>query len=120
MPITRSQHLYIKTILRLEQTLPKVRSVDLATALGITRASVCNGLARLREAGLVEEKSGSRIVLTPLGRETGQAFMERTAVIGTFLQSIGAEPQLAEDTAYEMENILSEEMLDIFRRNIIL
>ena len=55
MKLTAGKLRYLMTLERLESSLPKVRCIDIAVHLGISRASVCKMLSSLSREGLLEQ-----------------------------------------------------------------
>lgn len=53
MAVNESAENYLETILMLSQTLPVVRSVDIANELNFTKPSVSVAMKNLREKGYI-------------------------------------------------------------------
>lgn len=58
MKLTSGKLRYLLTIDSLEKSLPRVRCIDVAVQLGISRASVCKMLSSLTKEGLLEQLPG--------------------------------------------------------------
>ena len=60
---------YLEAILVLKKQKGMVRSVDVARHLEITKSSVCNAVATLRDGGFLTIDEGYFLHLTNVGRE---------------------------------------------------
>ena len=72
MKIQESAENYLETILMLEQSKGRVRSIDIAVELGFSKPSVSVAMKQLRENGYVEMTAGNFLLLTDKGREIAQ------------------------------------------------
>lgn len=116
---SESIQMYLKTILELEQSLQKVRCVDIANTLGISKPSVTKAIKKLRSDGLVEDNTGTRISLTPKGSSEAALLCEKSVILKKLFMSIGADADLASEAACKTEHILNEEMLDVIRSYLL-
>ena len=64
MKIQESAENYLETILMLEQSKGRVRSIDIAVELGFSKPSVSVAMKQLRENGYVEMTAGNFLLLT--------------------------------------------------------
>lgn len=104
---------YLEAILRLEDENRHVRSIDVASALGVSRPSVNKALGVLKKAGMVDQQPYGRISLTELGRETAGEVLHRHLTLRTFLTKIlGVDAETADEDACRMEHVISEETMD--------
>lgn len=106
---------YLECMVRIEQedgAEAGVRSVDIATMLGVSKASVNKAVTALKAQGLVEQSHYGKVMLTPQGREIGSAVWYRHRLIRTFLvQELGVEFNRADAEACMMEHALSEDTM---------
>ncbi|WP_346674495.1 metal-dependent transcriptional regulator [Enorma phocaeensis] len=106
---------YLECMVRIEQedgAEAGVRSVDVATMLGVSKASVNKAVTALKAQGLVEQSHYGKVMLTPQGREIGSAVWYRHRLIRTFLvQELGVEFDRADAEACMMEHALSEDTM---------
>ena len=106
---------YLECMVRIEQedgAEAGVRSVDIATMLGVSKASVNKAVTALKAQGLVEQSHYGKVMLTPQGREIGSAVWYRHRLIRTFLvQEFGVEFDRADAEACMMEHALSEDTM---------
>lgn len=103
---------YLEAILRLEDDQQTVRSIDVATALGVSRPSVNKALGVLKKAGMVEQQPYGRISLTELGREKANEVFRRHRTLRSFLINVlGVDPETADADACKMEHVVSEQTM---------
>ena len=62
-----------------------VRSVDVATKLGVSKASVSKAISSLKAQGLLDQPFYGDITLTPEGYEYGSAVLKRHEMLTKFL-----------------------------------
>lgn len=108
---------YLECIVRIAREHPEegegVRSVDIATRLDVSKASVNKAVTALKTAGLVEQSHYGKVVLTEKGREVGEAVWRRHRMLRTFLtQELGVEFDRADAEACMMEHALSEDTMN--------
>ena len=110
--LSASSQDYLEAILHLSEENACVRSIDVATRLGVSRASVSRALQVLKESGFIEKDLYSEITITPSGRQTGLEVQERHLALRRFLvEVLGVEEEIAEKEACSMEHSLSIESL---------
>ncbi|HRY77178.1 MAG TPA: metal-dependent transcriptional regulator [Candidatus Izemoplasmatales bacterium] len=89
-----------------------VRSVDIATHMHVSKASVNRAVNVLIEKGLVHKAPYGEIGLTDLGRATSEAVLHKHTVIRRFLIDILGVPQAVADTeACGIEHNVGEDTL---------
>ncbi|MCI7730455.1 metal-dependent transcriptional regulator [Enorma burkinafasonensis] len=113
--LTMANEDYLECMVRIEQedgAEGGVRSVDIATRLGVSKASVNKAVTALKGQGLVEQSHYGKVLLTPQGREVGSAVWYRHRLIRTFLvQELGVDFDRADAEACMMEHALSEDTM---------
>ncbi len=106
---------YLECMVRIESTHGDeegIRSVDIAQALGVSKASVNKAVSALKEQGLVEQSHYGKVILTPQGRELGGAVWYRHRLLRTFLtQELGVDFERADSEACMMEHAVSEDTM---------
>ncbi len=108
MPLHESGEDYLEAVLMLSREHEKVRSIDIADLLGVTKASVSKAMANLERAGYVE--MGKRDVrLTEAGMDVAARMLERHEFFRALLIEAGVEPGRATEEACHMEHCLSAE-----------
>lgn len=113
--LTMANEDYLECMVRIEQedgAEGGVRSVDIATRLGVSKASVNKAVTALKGQGLVEQSHYGKVLLTPQGREVGSSVWYRHRLIRTFLvQELGVDFDRADAEACMMEHALSEDTM---------
>ena len=90
----------------------EVKSVDIASQLNVSKASVNKAVNYLREAGYVEQSPYGKITLTPEGISYGAAVLERHRMLKGFLMNqLGVSEEVAQDEACMMEHAISDDTL---------
>ena len=110
--ISTSSENYLETIYTLSRDGSPVRSIDVATAIGVSKASVNKAISVLREAGMVEQELYGAITLTELGTVRAREVFRRHCTLKTFLNTVlGVPEKIAEADACRMEHVISEETM---------
>ena len=103
---------YLEAILQVEAQNGRVRSVDVANRLKVSRPSVNKAIGNLREAGMVEQELYGDISLTQAGRERAKAVLYRHELIKRFLtEMLCVESEVAERDACKIEHTVSEQTM---------
>ena len=90
-----------------------VRSVDVATKLGVSKASVNKALVGLKQQGLAEQPYYGDITLTPRGYAYGQSVLDRHNLLFKFLtRELGIPEEDADREACLMEHAISDESFE--------
>lgn len=111
--LTSSNEDYLETILELCGTCNKIRSVDIADHLHVSKASVNKAMGILREVGLIEQEHYGLICLTETGRQRASEVLQRHVMIKRFLiEILGIDEDTAEQDACRMEHVISESTRD--------
>ena len=104
---------YLEAILVLQRQKGMVRSVDVARHLEVTKPSVCNAVATLRDGGFLTMDEDYSLHLTDVGREVAEQTYEKHRFFTDRLIEAGVDPDTAERDACRIEHVISEES---FRR----
>lgn len=90
-----------------------IRSVDVATKLGVSKASVNKAVNALKEKGLVDQPYYGDITLTDDGYEYGRSVLDRHHLLYTFLSKVlGIPEERADAEACLMEHAISDESFE--------
>ena len=117
--IRESEEMYLETILLLRIKQANVRAVDVGEELGYAKSSVSRGLNLLKKKGYIEIDSVSgAITFTPKGKEKAESVYEKHKVLTAVLLKMGADKQLAEENACRIEHVISDELMELFKRYI--
>ncbi len=114
--IQKSAQDYLEAMLVLQQTRGYIRSIDVASQLGVTKPSVSYATKRLRENGYITMDSDGLISLTQAGLEIAQSMYERHTVLAELLEQLGVEPETAREDACRMEHDISQATFEALRR----
>lgn len=106
---------YVELISELLETMGEARSVDVATRMGVSKATVANMIKRLIERGLVEAVPYRSLFLTDAGWAMAKHSRERHAVVFGFLRTLGVSEKVARLDAEGIEHHVSEETLALMR-----
>lgn len=109
--VSRSHEDYLEAIVMLggSQT-QSVRSVDIATKMGVSKASVSKAVTSLKNSGMLEQPYYGDITLTEDGYNYGCAVLKRHEMLTRFLtEKVGLTEEVAEEEACQMEHAISDE-----------
>lgn len=110
--VTTSSEDYLETILMLSEKDGDVRSVDVANAKQVSRASVNKALGVLKEKGLISQQRYGTVSLTDEGVKVANSVMQRHVMLKGFLKDVlGVTPKTAEKDACRMEHVISAETM---------
>ena len=109
---TASGEDYLEAILVLHKKMGMVRSVDVARHLEVTKPSVCNAVATLREGGFLTMDSDYFLHLTDVGREVAEQIYEKHRFFTERLIAAGVDPKTAEADACRIEHVISDESFE--------
>ena len=118
MTIRKSAEDYLEAILRLHTTKGYARSVDIATALSVSKPSVSVAMRNLRENGYITMGADNLISLTESGMEIASRIYERHRVLTEFFVKLGVAERIAETDACKVEHDLSPETFEAIRKSI--
>lgn len=109
--MSKSHEDYLEAIVVLGGTTESaIRSVDVATKMGISKASVNKAVNALKEKGLVDQPYYGDITLTDAGYEYGRSVLDRHHLLFTFLTKVlGIPEETADEEACMMEHAISDE-----------
>lgn len=109
--MSKSHEDYLEAIVELGGTKEQsVRSVDVATSLGVSKASVNKAISALKEKGLVDQPYYGDITLTSEGYEYGAAILDRHHLLFSFLtKELGIAEDVADEEACLMEHAISDD-----------
>ena len=108
MELRASGQDYLEAILVLQKQRGVVRSVDVARHLGVSKPSVCNAVATLREGGFLLMDEDNFLHLTDAGCEVAEQVYEKHRFFTQRLIAAGVDPKTAEADACRIEHVISE------------
>ncbi len=100
---------YLKKILILQNKNGRVRAVDVASSLGITKPSVSLAMKKLRESGMIYLDEGGFICLTDKGKSLAEQVNKKHTLLTKFLTRIGVNEKTASEEACRIEHDRGEE-----------
>ena len=103
-----SGEMYLETILILGKSRDTVRAVQVAEAMGISKASVSRALTRLKQEGCLIVDAQGNIAFTEKGRQIAERIYERHLVLTEVIMSLGVDRETAAADACKMEHDISE------------
>ena len=118
MKIQQSSEDYLEAMLMLKERRGYVRSVDVATQLGVTKPSVSYATKRLRENGYITMDTDGLIGLTDAGMEIAARIYERHKLLTQILIDLGVSEEAAREDACKIEHDLSIETFDLIRERV--
>ena len=115
--VNESAENYLETILILGETLPVVRSVDVANELGFKKSSVSVAMKNLREKEHITVTDAGFIYLTESGRKIAEMIHERHELLTEWLTRLGVPQEIASEDACKLEHVLSKESFDAIKKH---
>lgn len=117
MQVNESIENYLEMILILQNKKGYVRSIDIATELGVTKPSVSHAMKLLRENQYIVMNSDGSIQLTESGSEIAERMYERHRMLAKFLMSLGVDEETAFDDACKIEHDISDKSFEAICRH---
>lgn len=111
--MSESREDYLEAMVMLGATTEQsVRAVDVASKLGVSKASVNKAMTELKEKGLATQPYYGDITLTQEGYDYGRSVLKRHELLFRFLnQVIGLSEEEADREACQMEHAISPDSL---------
>ena len=109
---------YLYTIWTLKEKYLCVRAVDVAHALGFSKASVSAALRQLREQGMIEAEKDGNLLLTAQGRERVGRLASRVSFFRDVLTDSGVEGNQALMDAIAFSWEMSEASFEALRSRL--
>lgn len=110
MPLLESGENYLEMILVLTQKNGSVRSIDIADAMGFTKASVSRAMSILKRDNYIIMEPDGAIRLTKEGHKKAAAVYDRHVTLTRFInEKLGVDEEIAEKDACRIEHIISPE-----------
>ena len=116
MKLLESGEDYLETILVLQKQEDKVRSIDIANALEVSKASVCVAMKNLKKGGYIHMGDDHVITLTEEGQRLAESIYERHVLFSEVLSKLGVDRETAKKDACRMEHVLSEDSFKVLKK----
>ena len=107
MEIRQSAEDYLESILVLSKKGGGVRSIDIATRLGVSKPSVSHAMKLLREDGYIAMDRYGTVTLLEKGAEIANQI-----VLARMLEGLGVPAEIAMEDACKMEHDISQESFE--------
>ena len=112
MRIKESAENYLETILIIKNKKGHVRSIDIATELGVTKPSVSVAMKNFREEGYITIDNDGGISLTEKGLAIAEHVYERHQVIARVLMTLGVDEDIAYEDSCKIEHDISDQTFE--------
>ena len=118
MKMTPSKENYLKAMLELSSE-EGVRTIDIASALGVSKASVSSMMNVLRDGGYVTKEKYGTVTLTESGRNVAVNIKRRYELLKNFFHNVlKVEANIAAEDACRIEHLISLETADQIDRQL--
>ena len=118
MQIRESAEDYLEAILVLSKKGGGVRSVDIASMLGVSKPSVSHAMKLLREDGYIAMDRYGTVTLMDKGSEIAHRIYERHTVLTKMLEGLGVSADTARCDACKMEHDVSDESFEKIKEHL--
>lgn len=118
MKIRRSAEDYLEAMLVLKERHGFIRSIDIASELGVTKPSVTYTTKRLRENGFITMDAGKMITLTDSGMEIASRIYKRHKLLTEYFIALGVDEKTAREDACKVEHDVSEKTFEAICRHV--
>ena len=112
MIIKESAENYLEAILSLKKTKGNVRSIDVATDLGVSKPSVSVAMKKFRADGYITVDENGFLDLTAKGLEIAETVYERHLIIAKALMALGVSEKTAYEDSCKIEHCISVESFE--------
>ncbi len=116
MKIQESAENYLESILKLKETMPRVRAIDIANELNFSKPSISIAMKNLKENGYITIAENGSIELTEKGFEIASKTYEKEKIITKLLVSYGVSLEQAKIDACRIEHVLSDESFEAIKK----
>lgn len=116
MNIYESAEDYLEKILMLEKENKKVKSIDIANSMCITKQSVHRAIKNFKENEYIFVDEKGYITLTEKGRKIATDMYERHLVLSKFFISLNVSEDTAYKDACKIEHDISQESFEAIKK----
>ena len=116
MGLQESGEMYLETILRLQEEMRIVRAIDVAEKMDYSKASVSRAVKILKNDGYIEVERTGNLLLTKEGEKLAKKIYDRHTTLTSYLESIGIDPQTAEEDACRIEHVISDKSFNVIKK----
>ena len=118
MQIRESAEDYLEAILVLSKQGGGVRSVDIASMLGVSKPSVSHAMKLLREDGYIAMDRYGTVTLLEKGEKIAVRIYERHQVLTKMLEGLGVSEEVAKADACKLEHDISNESFEKIKEHL--
>lgn len=116
--LSKSFEDYLEEIYVLEIKNKKIKSVEIAKALNVSKPAVSKAMNELLNKGYINKEPYGEISLTDSGREIAKQVYSTHITIRDFLKSLGVSDNAAEIDCCKIEHVVSNETIKAIRRSL--
>ena len=115
----QSGQTYLETIYLLKRENGRVKSIDVAKALGFSKPSVSRAMGKPKAEGYLEVGEKGELVLTKEGNKIAKDLVEKQETLTQFLMmTADVDQETAEDDARKMMHFISKKSFQGIRNFI--
>ncbi len=118
MKIRKASEDYLEAMLMMKEEHGYIRSIDIASHLGVTKPSVSYATRRLRENGYITMDEDGLITLTNKGMAIAKKVYTRHKVLSKFFMSLGVDEKTAMEDACSVEHDISKQTFNAICRHL--
>lgn len=118
MALKPSGEMYLETIYVLGQSMPSVRSIDVAEHMNFSKPSVSRAVGNLKQDNYISVDCNGFITLTEEGFALARKIYERHTVLSKALMLLGVDEETAAEDACKIEHIISEKSFETIRKHV--
>lgn len=107
--ITRGREDFLEAVLMLSKRKPRVKSIEIANILGISKPAVSRQIADLIAKGLIVKEGPTNICLTEAGLGLAEKVLEKHETLKAFLLKLGVSYDVADIDCCKIEHVISDE-----------
>lgn len=108
---------YLETILKLQDKIGEVRSIDIAQERKYSKSSVSRAVNLLKKNGFITIDKDGILDFTEMGKSRVLAIYERHKFLTETLIKMGVSREVAEADSCRIEHIISEETFQALKKH---
>ena len=116
--LTDSNEDYLEAIYILKLKYGKVRSVDIAKHLNVSKPGVNKAMNVLKENNLIDKDHYGDVYLTAKGEDIAKKIYEKHTTIKDFLLKLGIEEEIADVDCCKIEHVISEQTFIAIKKHL--
>ena len=114
---TANREDYLRGLYILEEEKGKIKSIDLAHYLNVSKPSVSEMIRELNREGLIDYKKYSKLRFTSKGRKIAKKLTSKHRLIESFLRNmLKISPKNVHQEAHRLEHAFSDESIFKMRK----